>query len=139
MVAESELEEEEEVRETEKIIEPRKENQTQTQTQTQELQEVKQTFRVRPEDTQVRMGENVYLCCIVDHQQGKAQWTKDGFALGECACAWVRVRVRESVRVLEKKDKEIFLLRDKEEVRERNFINVGCLKKCVPTNFPPGC
>lgn len=49
-----------------------------------EVEEVKQTFRVRPENTQVRMGENVYMCCIIDHQQGKAQWTKDGFALGEC-------------------------------------------------------
>ncbi|XP_071534248.1 synaptogenesis protein syg-2-like isoform X2 [Panulirus ornatus] len=42
----------------------------------------KQVFRVRPESVQVRAGENVYLCCIVDHQRGKAQWTKDGFALG---------------------------------------------------------
>ncbi|KAK3866148.1 hypothetical protein Pcinc_028297 [Petrolisthes cinctipes] len=44
----------------------------------------KQVIRVGPENTQVRLGENVYLCCIVDHQKGKAQWTKDGFALGEC-------------------------------------------------------
>ncbi|XP_069161021.1 kin of IRRE-like protein 2, partial [Procambarus clarkii] len=45
-------------------------------------EEEKQVFRVRPEDVEVRLGENVYLCCIVDHQQGRAQWTKDGFALG---------------------------------------------------------
>ena len=93
MLPETVLKKEEVIKEAEKVTvpEPEKEDEIQTQTQTQtetetrsqELEEVKQTFRVRPENTQVRMGENVYLCCIVDHQQGKAQWTKDGFALGE--------------------------------------------------------
>ncbi|XP_071534108.1 nephrin-like [Panulirus ornatus] len=41
-----------------------------------------QEFRVRPENVQVRAGEDVYLRCVVGNQQGKAQWTKDGFALG---------------------------------------------------------
>ncbi|XP_063884494.1 nephrin-like [Scylla paramamosain] len=41
-----------------------------------------QRFRVRPQSVEVREGEDVFLECIVEHQQGKAQWTKDGFALG---------------------------------------------------------
>lgn len=38
---------------------------------------------MRPESVEVKEGEDVFLECAVDHQQGKAQWTKDGFALGE--------------------------------------------------------
>ncbi|XP_050715761.1 nephrin-like [Eriocheir sinensis] len=41
-----------------------------------------QAFRERPDSVQVRAGSDVFLRCAVDHQQGKAQWTKDGFALG---------------------------------------------------------
>nr|XP_045611164.1 nephrin-like [Procambarus clarkii] len=41
-----------------------------------------QVFRVRPESVEVREGEDVTLKCVVDNQQGRAQWTKDGFALG---------------------------------------------------------
>ncbi|XP_071536670.1 nephrin-like [Panulirus ornatus] len=41
-----------------------------------------QMFRVRPESVQVLAGEDVVLKCVVENQQGKAQWTKDGFALG---------------------------------------------------------
>nr|XP_045610946.1 nephrin-like [Procambarus clarkii] len=41
-----------------------------------------QVFRVRPENVQVRAGDDVFLKCVVENQQGKAQWTKDGFALG---------------------------------------------------------
>ncbi|XP_042243477.1 nephrin-like [Homarus americanus] len=41
-----------------------------------------QVFRVRPESVEVREGEDVTLRCEVDNQQGRAQWTKDGFALG---------------------------------------------------------
>lgn len=44
-----------------------------------------QAFRERPDSVQVRAGSDVFLRCAVDHQQGKAQWTKDGFALGECS------------------------------------------------------
>ncbi|XP_071536235.1 nephrin-like [Panulirus ornatus] len=41
-----------------------------------------QVFRVRPQSVQVREGEDVVLRCAVENQQGNAQWTKDGFALG---------------------------------------------------------
>ena len=43
-----------------------------------------QAFREEPDSVQVRAGSDVFLRCAVDHQHGKAQWTKDGFALGEC-------------------------------------------------------
>nr|XP_053633999.1 nephrin-like [Cherax quadricarinatus] len=39
-------------------------------------------FQVRPSSVQVMTGEDVVLRCVVANQQGKAQWTKDGFALG---------------------------------------------------------
>ncbi|XP_050729208.1 nephrin-like isoform X2 [Eriocheir sinensis] len=42
----------------------------------------KQEFSVRPESVEVVEGGDVLLSCVVEHQQGKAQWTKDGFALG---------------------------------------------------------
>ncbi|KAK4307585.1 hypothetical protein Pmani_020652 [Petrolisthes manimaculis] len=35
-----------------------------------------------PESVVVAAGGDVFLSCIVESQQGKAQWTKDGFALG---------------------------------------------------------
>ncbi|XP_042888979.1 nephrin-like [Penaeus japonicus] len=41
-----------------------------------------QAFRETPVSVEVREGEDVFLRCAVDHQQGNAQWTKDGFALG---------------------------------------------------------
>ncbi|XP_071517139.1 nephrin-like [Panulirus ornatus] len=41
-----------------------------------------QRFSVRPESVEVVEGSDVFLSCVVEHQQGKAQWTKDGFALG---------------------------------------------------------
>ncbi|XP_066981573.1 nephrin-like [Macrobrachium rosenbergii] len=41
-----------------------------------------QMFRVRPESVEVRSGADVFLRCVVENQQGNAQWTKDGFALG---------------------------------------------------------
>ncbi|KAK3863233.1 hypothetical protein Pcinc_030984 [Petrolisthes cinctipes] len=41
-----------------------------------------QVFRETPSSVQVRAGSDVFLKCSVDNQQGKAQWTKDGFALG---------------------------------------------------------
>ncbi|XP_069957515.1 nephrin-like [Cherax quadricarinatus] len=41
-----------------------------------------QKFRVTPQSVEVKEGEDVFLQCAVDNQQGKAQWTKDGFALG---------------------------------------------------------
>nr|XP_045618414.1 nephrin-like [Procambarus clarkii] len=41
-----------------------------------------QEFSVRPESVEVPEGADVFLSCVVDHQEGKAQWTKDGFALG---------------------------------------------------------
>ncbi|XP_071529342.1 nephrin-like isoform X2 [Panulirus ornatus] len=41
-----------------------------------------QRFEVTPESVQVREGEDVTLQCVVADQQGRAQWTKDGFALG---------------------------------------------------------
>ncbi|XP_069164061.1 nephrin [Procambarus clarkii] len=41
-----------------------------------------QRFLVTPESVEVMEGADVFLRCIVENQQGKAQWTKDGFALG---------------------------------------------------------
>ncbi|XP_068225134.1 nephrin-like [Palaemon carinicauda] len=41
-----------------------------------------QHFTVIPESLEVREGEDVFLRCVVQNQRGKAQWTKDGFALG---------------------------------------------------------
>ncbi|XP_071550364.1 nephrin-like [Panulirus ornatus] len=41
-----------------------------------------QRFLVRPESVEVTEGTDVFLECVVEDQQGKAQWTKDGFALG---------------------------------------------------------
>ncbi|XP_063588836.1 nephrin-like [Penaeus indicus] len=41
-----------------------------------------QLFLVTPESVRVRAGDDVFLRCIVRNQQGNAQWTKDGFALG---------------------------------------------------------
>ncbi|XP_069180503.1 nephrin isoform X2 [Procambarus clarkii] len=41
-----------------------------------------QTFRVAPHSVEVVAGSSVTLFCEIDNQQGKAQWTKDGFALG---------------------------------------------------------
>ncbi|XP_064103262.1 nephrin-like isoform X2 [Macrobrachium nipponense] len=41
-----------------------------------------QSFREVPESVQVKEGQDVFLRCAVDGQQGKVQWTKDGFALG---------------------------------------------------------
>ncbi|XP_042235054.1 nephrin-like [Homarus americanus] len=41
-----------------------------------------QRFRVTPESVEVMEGADVFLRCVVENQQGKAQWTKDGFALG---------------------------------------------------------
>ncbi|XP_063888638.1 synaptogenesis protein syg-2-like [Scylla paramamosain] len=40
-----------------------------------------QKFTVRPESVEVVEGGDVLLTCVVENQQGKAQWTKDGFAL----------------------------------------------------------
>ncbi|XP_064104349.1 nephrin-like [Macrobrachium nipponense] len=42
-----------------------------------------QHFVVVPESVEVNLGEDVVLRCVVRNQQGKVQWTKDGFALGE--------------------------------------------------------
>ncbi|XP_066948196.1 nephrin-like [Macrobrachium rosenbergii] len=41
-----------------------------------------QKFSITPESVEVAEGEDVFLSCAVENQQGKAQWTKDGFALG---------------------------------------------------------
>ncbi|XP_068225631.1 nephrin-like isoform X3 [Palaemon carinicauda] len=41
-----------------------------------------QRFTVSPESVEVNEGDDVFLSCVVQNQQGKAQWTKDGFALG---------------------------------------------------------
>ncbi|KAK3870388.1 hypothetical protein Pcinc_024381 [Petrolisthes cinctipes] len=41
-----------------------------------------QKFVVRPKSVSVMEGEDVMLRCVVDKQQGRVQWTKDGFALG---------------------------------------------------------
>lgn len=48
-----------------------------------------QQFREVPQSALAAEGSSVTLRCAVDHQQGKAQWTKDGFALGE---AWTTAR-----------------------------------------------
>ncbi|XP_063600260.1 irregular chiasm C-roughest protein-like [Penaeus indicus] len=41
-----------------------------------------QSFRVPPQDIEAVAGDDALLRCEVDNQQGKAQWTKNGFALG---------------------------------------------------------
>ncbi|XP_042882689.1 nephrin-like [Penaeus japonicus] len=41
-----------------------------------------QRFVERPESVSVREGGSVTLRCVVANQQGRVQWTKDGFALG---------------------------------------------------------
>ncbi|XP_069974958.1 nephrin-like isoform X2 [Penaeus vannamei] len=41
-----------------------------------------QSFRVPPQDIEAVAGDDAVLRCEVDNQQGKAQWTKNGFALG---------------------------------------------------------
>nr|QRF78294.1 Nephrin [Lineus viridis] len=41
-----------------------------------------QSFRVKPNDTIVVQGQTIILKCEVGNQQGRVQWTKDGFALG---------------------------------------------------------
>ena len=42
-----------------------------------------QRFRETPESILVSEGEFIELRCAVDDQQGRVQWTKDGFALGK--------------------------------------------------------
>ncbi|XP_047498515.1 nephrin-like [Penaeus chinensis] len=41
-----------------------------------------QMFLVTPKSVQVKAGDDVFFRCVVRNQQGNAQWTKDGFALG---------------------------------------------------------
>lgn len=43
-----------------------------------------QYFVERPQNVSVREGQTAILRCKVGNQQGRAQWTKDGFALGKC-------------------------------------------------------
>uniref|UniRef100_A0A0N8CD86 Down syndrome cell adhesion molecule n=1 Tax=Daphnia magna TaxID=35525 RepID=A0A0N8CD86_9CRUS len=45
-------------------------------------QQQQQYFTERPQNTSVREGQMAVLRCKVGNQQGRAQWTKDGFALG---------------------------------------------------------
>ncbi|XP_046635770.1 synaptogenesis protein syg-2-like isoform X3 [Daphnia pulicaria] len=45
-------------------------------------QQQQQYFTERPQNTSVREGQMAVLRCRVGNQQGRAQWTKDGFALG---------------------------------------------------------
>ena len=42
-----------------------------------------QQFAERPQNTSVNQGQMAVLRCRVLNQQGRVQWTKDGFALGE--------------------------------------------------------
>lgn len=46
-------------------------------------QQQQQSFRVRPEPVEVKLGGQAVLRCEIDNQVGLAQWTKDGFALGK--------------------------------------------------------
>ena len=46
-------------------------------------QQQQQQFAERPQNTSVRQGQMAVLRCRVSNQQGRVQWTKDGFALGE--------------------------------------------------------
>ena len=48
----------------------------------------------------MREGEDVFLECTVEHQQGKAQWTKDGFALGEYWMTWDSVDDGPSIELI---------------------------------------
>lgn len=50
--------------------------------ETGEAQQLQQQFTERPLNTSVREGQMAILRCKVANQQGRAQWTKDGFALG---------------------------------------------------------
>ncbi|XP_064104296.1 kin of IRRE-like protein 2 isoform X2 [Macrobrachium nipponense] len=47
-----------------------------------EADQEEQHFVVVPESVEVNLGEDVVLRCVVRNQQGRVQWTKDGFALG---------------------------------------------------------
>ena len=42
-----------------------------------------QFFLERPRNVTAREGEDVLLKCRVGNLQGKAQWTRNGFAMGE--------------------------------------------------------
>jgi hypothetical protein len=42
-----------------------------------------QSFRVRPSDVEVKVGDTAIIQCEVDNQVGLPQWTKGGFALGK--------------------------------------------------------
>lgn len=44
---------------------------------------MQQYFAERPQNTSVREGQMAVLRCRVGNQQGRVQWTKDGFALGK--------------------------------------------------------
>ena len=46
---------------------------------------MQQYFAERPQNTSVREGQMAVLRCRVANQQGRVQWTKDGFALGKSA------------------------------------------------------
>ncbi|XP_068250646.1 kin of IRRE-like protein 2 [Palaemon carinicauda] len=46
------------------------------------MSEPVQKFTVSPESVEVNEGDDVFLSCVVQNQQGNVQWTKDGFALG---------------------------------------------------------
>ena len=43
-----------------------------------------QFFLERPQNVTAREGEDVLLKCRVGNLQGKAQWTRNGFAMGQC-------------------------------------------------------
>jgi len=42
-----------------------------------------QSFRVRPVDVEVKLGDTAIIQCEVDNQAGQTQWTRGGFALGK--------------------------------------------------------
>ena len=48
-----------------------------------EAAEAKQTFRVKPEDTEIGQGGTVVIPCEVSNRRGRVQWTKDGLTLGK--------------------------------------------------------
>lgn len=42
-----------------------------------------QSFRFRPVDVEVKLGDSATIRCEVENQAGQVQWTKGGFALGK--------------------------------------------------------
>ncbi|XP_064102682.1 nephrin-like [Macrobrachium nipponense] len=60
-----------------------------------------QAFTISPHSVRVNVGEDVFLKCVIQNQQGKAQWTKDGFALVKPILLFPLINLRASVSFLQ--------------------------------------